>query len=130
MLCKVMCHNNSVSAIVSQWVQSSLLLLFHFFESCGCCEFWPANTCLHMRPHGQKWWKTFANHENSMFSIMRTRGSCNAHEEKRRMFLIVFKHVQACVWRSKYTRFGCLFNSKECRNDFIECYLFMLTLQS
>ena len=32
-----------------------------------------------------------------MFSIMRTRarGSCNAHEEKRRMFFIVFKHVFA-----------------------------------
>ena len=34
--------------------------------------------------HGQKQWKTFENHEKSSSSIMRTRGSCKAHEEKRK----------------------------------------------
>ena len=37
-----------------------------------------------MRSHGRKQSKTFENHEKSIFFIMQTRGSRNAHEEKRR----------------------------------------------
>ena len=48
------------------------------------CVFWHANECLCMHLHGQKQWKTFVNHRKSTLSIMRTRGSCKAHEKKRR----------------------------------------------
>ena len=63
-----------------------------FTQMHKCCVFRPANTCLCIRSHGQKWLKTFENHEKSTFFIMHTRGSCNAHEEKwrKKVFLFFF----------------------------------------
>ena len=45
-----------------------------------------ACVCICMRLHGQKWWKTFENHDKSTFFFMHTRGSCKANEEKRPAF--------------------------------------------
>ena len=50
----------------------------------SCCVFRPGNACASMHLHGRKRSKTLENDEKSTFSIMCTRGSCKAHEEKRR----------------------------------------------
>ena len=63
--------------------QKSLSMLLFKLKQ-GCCVFRPVNTCLCMRLHGRKQWKTFENYEKSTFSIVRTRGSCKTNEEKRR----------------------------------------------
>ena len=39
-----------------------------------CCVFLPANACLRIRSHGQKWWKTLQNDQKQTFFIMPTRG--------------------------------------------------------
>ena len=54
-----------------------------------CWVFRPANAFLRMHLRGQKQWKAFKNHENSIFFIMHKRGSCKANEQKWRKSLLV-----------------------------------------
>ena len=86
--------------------------------------------CISTSERGQKQWKTFENYEKRTFSIMYTRGSCNAHEEKQenskwatsfwvstsfreslpiadqQSFFFIFLHVSymslSCTWWKRY----------------------------
>ena len=78
------------------------LPLSSFYSVNKCCVFRPANPCLGMRLHGWKRWKTFENHEKSTFSIMRTRGSCKAREEKRFASCTWDTHVEKRTKSTKY----------------------------
>ena len=78
-------------------LENKMVFPHSFQRVLRCCVFQPANACLRMRLHGWNRLKTLENDEKSTFSIMRMRGSCKAHEEKRGKdtFFIIFLCLQS-----------------------------------